>query len=141
MRLRIKQARPVDLNDAVRHAVELDAFNSAERRQTGSQGYMRNVSENQRPQKFQQQARHESNSRDGDFIKLKQVVDDLVKEFHAWKQESSKHSYNNRSVNISENSPKKRTCYKCGSEDHLISQCPQYIKSRTIVQSKYKGNA
>jgi hypothetical protein len=32
MRLRIKQARPVDLNDAVRHAVELQAFQNADRR-------------------------------------------------------------------------------------------------------------
>jgi hypothetical protein len=32
MRLRIKQARSVDLNDAVRHAVELQAFQSADRR-------------------------------------------------------------------------------------------------------------
>ena len=31
MRLRIKQARPLNLNDAVRHAVELEAFNRAER--------------------------------------------------------------------------------------------------------------
>jgi hypothetical protein len=30
MRLGIKQARPVSLNDAVRHAVELEAFNKAE---------------------------------------------------------------------------------------------------------------
>ena len=32
MRLRIKQARPSDLNDAVRHAVELEAFYRAEKR-------------------------------------------------------------------------------------------------------------
>jgi len=30
MRLKIKQARPVDLNDAVRHAVELESFYGAE---------------------------------------------------------------------------------------------------------------
>ena len=30
MRLRIKQARPINLNDAIRHAVELEAFNKAE---------------------------------------------------------------------------------------------------------------
>ena len=35
MRLKIKQARPVDLNDAVRHAVELEAFYRAENRQLG----------------------------------------------------------------------------------------------------------
>ena len=32
MRLRIKQSRPKDLNDAICHAVELDAFNNAEKR-------------------------------------------------------------------------------------------------------------
>ena len=32
MRLRIKEARPVSLNNAVRHAVELEAFNRAERK-------------------------------------------------------------------------------------------------------------
>ena len=31
-RLRIKQARPTDLNDAVRHAVELQAFQSADKK-------------------------------------------------------------------------------------------------------------
>lgn len=31
MRLKIKQARPTDLNDAVRHAVELEAFYRAEK--------------------------------------------------------------------------------------------------------------
>ena len=35
MRLKIKQARPVDLNDAVRHALELEAFYRAENKQTG----------------------------------------------------------------------------------------------------------
>jgi hypothetical protein len=30
MRLRIKQAKPINLNDAIRHAVELEAFNKAE---------------------------------------------------------------------------------------------------------------
>ena len=35
MRLKIKQARPVDLNDAVRHAVELEAFYRAENKQLG----------------------------------------------------------------------------------------------------------
>ena len=30
MRLKIKQARPVDLNDSIRHAVELESFYGAE---------------------------------------------------------------------------------------------------------------
>ena len=41
MRLRIKQARPTSLNMAVRHAVELEAFNKAERKHLEGEGYMR----------------------------------------------------------------------------------------------------
>ncbi|XP_053391746.1 uncharacterized protein LOC128554497 [Mercenaria mercenaria] len=41
MRLRIKQARPTSLNDGVRHAVELEAFNKAERKTLDGQGYLR----------------------------------------------------------------------------------------------------
>jgi hypothetical protein len=43
MRLRIKQARPINLNDAIRHAVELEAFNKAElkRNEGGAWGFVR----------------------------------------------------------------------------------------------------
>lgn len=43
MRLRIKQARPTSLNMAVRHAVELEAFNKAERKHLEGEGYMRSA--------------------------------------------------------------------------------------------------
>lgn len=39
IRLKIKQARPADLNDAVRHAVELEAFYRAEIKHLG-QGFI-----------------------------------------------------------------------------------------------------
>ena len=32
IRLRVKQARPVNLNDAIRHAVELEAFHKTEQK-------------------------------------------------------------------------------------------------------------
>lgn len=32
MSLRVRQTRPIDLNDAVRHAVELDAFQATDHR-------------------------------------------------------------------------------------------------------------
>ena len=41
MRLRVKQARLSDLNDAVRHAVELEAYNRAEKKKTEGEGYLR----------------------------------------------------------------------------------------------------
>ena len=41
MRLRIKQSRPQNLNDAIRLAVELETFNRAERRVTEGPSYLR----------------------------------------------------------------------------------------------------
>jgi hypothetical protein len=43
MRLRIKQARPINLNDAIRHAVELEAFNKAELKRNEGGGYLRSA--------------------------------------------------------------------------------------------------
>ena len=43
MRIRIKQARPTSLNDAVRHAVELEAFHKAERSRLSHQGIVSSV--------------------------------------------------------------------------------------------------
>jgi hypothetical protein len=45
MRLRIKQARPINLNDAIRHAVELEAFNKAELNRNEGGGYLRSAAE------------------------------------------------------------------------------------------------
>lgn len=39
MRMRIKQAKLTSLNDAVQHAVELDAYNRAERTHQEQQGF------------------------------------------------------------------------------------------------------
>ena len=43
MRLRIKQASPVDLNDAITHAVELQAFQSSEVKMQETRGFVRAV--------------------------------------------------------------------------------------------------
>ena len=43
--LRIKQARPASLNDAVRHAVELEAFHQAERSRLSHQGIASSVNQ------------------------------------------------------------------------------------------------
>jgi hypothetical protein len=45
MRLHVKQARPLNLDDAVRHAVELEAFNKAERKRDDGRGYLRSTSQ------------------------------------------------------------------------------------------------
>ncbi len=77
MRLRIKQARPGDLNDAVRHAVELEAFNRAERRHLEGQGYMRSASEKE----------DQPNHLENDVKMLQKTVSNLCQSFEEWKKQ------------------------------------------------------
>lgn len=78
MRLRIKQARPKNLNDAVRHAVELEAFNRAERKHLEAEGYMRSATEKDTGQK---------KSLEEDLKSLQKTVSDLHKAFETWKHQ------------------------------------------------------
>ena len=45
MRLCVKQARPLNLNNAVRHVVQLEAFNKAEHKRDDGRGYLRSTSQ------------------------------------------------------------------------------------------------
>ncbi|CAG2191826.1 unnamed protein product [Mytilus edulis] len=48
MRLRIKQSRPKGLNDAIRLAVELEAYNTAESKTLNSMGHLRQTTSDER---------------------------------------------------------------------------------------------
>ncbi|VDI25446.1 Hypothetical predicted protein [Mytilus galloprovincialis] len=48
MRLRIKQSRPKGLNDAIRLAVELEAYNTAESKTLNSMGHLRHTTSDER---------------------------------------------------------------------------------------------
>ena len=116
MRLRIKQARPKNLNDAVRHAVELEAFNRAERQHLEGQGFIRLASDKEIGQ----------NSKiEEDMKTLQKSVSDMQKAIEAWKRqkphvgERTENTYTN-----SKNRPR-RSCYICGSERHMKYRCPQ----------------
>lgn len=41
MRLRVKQARPLNLNDAIRHAIKLDAFIKSDRKMLEAETHLR----------------------------------------------------------------------------------------------------
>ena len=89
MRLRIKQARPAYLNDAVRHAVELEAFNRAERQHLEGQGYMRVTSEKPDEENSDFQNKMET---------LQKTVTDLQKSFNAWKGDKPRSENKSRTI-------------------------------------------
>ena len=118
MRLRIKQARPSSLNDAVRHAVELEAFNRAERRHLEGQGYMRSTSEKS------------EGSLESDMRALQKTVSDLQKSFETWRNKGLRSDRNWKDSYKKQANYAKPKYFICGSEDHMKRNCPSRHNSR-----------
>lgn len=128
-RLRIKQARPNNSNDAVRHAVELEAFFRAERRQ---QEHVRNSASN-RPFNSEEIV---------DMKRSISVLETTIKELQTGRYGHGRPAHlpsNEIRTNkprstftrtMSEDrgrnkdGPNKRRCYECGSEKHFKRNCP-----------------
>ena len=125
MRLKIQQTRPKDLNEAVKVAVELEAFDRAERQRRG-QKYVR-----------QADAQMDGNSElkqtmeliKEDSKKTQSSLGELVK---LMKQGRREENFNNRnnSKQITKNKPEmdtskpKRHCFNCGDSSHFANKCP-----------------
>ncbi|KAH3722404.1 hypothetical protein DPMN_065362 [Dreissena polymorpha] len=105
MRLRIQQARPVSLNDAIRHAVELEAFNRAERAK--SSGHVSAVAPDGRKPTKQ-------------IDELQKMVDMLER----WLSQFMGTAETPQPRDGSRPSVLERQCYTCGSKIHLKRQCP-----------------
>ena len=130
MRLKIKQARPVNLNDAVRHAVELEAFYRAESRQTG-QGFIQATAPNE-------------SSDDGKWNQalssLRNTMEEMTKSMNKFMSQQQRNVNNRPERNTyhqgrdrskpaghqtTDFSKKPRRCYICNSDQHLKRSCPQ----------------
>ena len=130
IRLRVKQARPSDLNDAVRHAVELEAYNRTERKKQEGQGYL--FSANTSETKSQEKSDSTSVSMKNLTETLKFIQDELksiktqrpeyrrYKPYGQWKQTQG-------TPRSPERRPFRRRCYTCGSTDHIQRDCKQKL--------------
>ena len=154
MRLRIKQARLSDLNDAVRHAVELEVFYRAEKRHQ-----VRTTTTDQTTQE------EVITSLQRTVDKLEKMVRDFSKQRYVQPNSDSKveRSFNRESQrsqgytcprNFRNNKTKnqtyassdrpKRACFECGSESHMKRDCPnlkaELSKKTQGMQSEEKHN-
>ena len=142
MRLRIKQARPTSLNMAVRHAVELEAFNKAERKHIEGQGYNRTT--NQQEQERQDQSVYELQSLKNAVFNMQKSLRSIIDERNSSnKQHGNQSSFESQNRNRQNRQKEqqtsyKRKCWTCGSEKHLRRTCPERqekkINQETNVQ-------
>ncbi|MEW8545264.1 MAG: retropepsin-like aspartic protease, partial [Candidatus Thiodiazotropha sp.] len=130
MRLKIKQARPSDLNDAVRHAVELEAFYRAENKQMG-QGVIQaaTASEPSEDKKWKEAFSSLKNSMDEMTKAMTKLMTQQQRSVNTGPQGRPFVRNNNRFTgqSSSQNSSNKQTrkCFICKSDKHLKKDCPQ----------------
>ena len=114
MRLRIKQARPVNLNDAVRHAVELEAYFKAEGKLRENRGYVQNVDATERAQPKETGAIHSM------LDELRQSMKQLEEKM---KSIEAKGASPREEKTVHPNWRKNITCHNCGGKGHLKREC------------------
>ncbi|CAC5382815.1 unnamed protein product [Mytilus coruscus] len=119
-RLRIHQAHPKTLDDAVKLAVELEAFYIADKQRD-------------KPSSVRNFAISESSEVSGQIKTLSDVVEELRREFQFLK---SGMSQQRSGFNNNNNKPGKRGCWTCGETGHIRRNCPKYDKSKTNYQQK-----
>ena len=104
MRLKIQQTRPKDLNEAIKVAIELEAFDRAERQRRGLKYARGSNNTDEQIETF-------------DLRKLTNLVQQEIKKASSSK-ESSKWG-------LQEKGQKRRACFICDDENHLARSCPK----------------
>lgn len=118
MRLRIQQSRPKSLNDAIRFAVEIEAFCRAERQRRGDGGYVRNMSNNE----VTPCARQDSIGRE----ELRQLRDEIQASLKDLEKKIANVSIKETSAtssNLSKQGKFPFKCHHCGRKCHMIKNC------------------
>ena len=86
MHLRLQQARPTSLNDAIRHTVELEAFGRAERTKLAGQGFVSSAEI------------AEKNAFDPSLERLQKAVEQMGKQFSDMQNEFRQFRYTGSSA-------------------------------------------
>ena len=124
IRIRIKQSRPANLNEAISLAVELEAYNRVERRERELKGHLRSTTVEEQP---------ETVGRMEGWMKamennMKTLAEEL-KELKASRQMQNNRWHKNRGEKAN-TSRQDIICYECDKPGHIKRNCPT-LKNRS----------
>ena len=136
LRLRIKQARPRSLNDAVRHSVELEAYVKAEKKIGESRGILKSVTSG--PAGNTTAKLNDDKDVHKMLAELSKAVASLKTEMIGLKKKSdSRISPNAMSPrNANESWKKNVECFKCGLKGHIKRECKAKKNDRANENDK-----
>ena len=121
MRLRIQQSRPSYLNDAVRLAVEIEAFTRAEKQKQSEKGYAR-------PTQVNKIGETEDPI---DKRSMKEFMDHVTKSLDSFKGEiKAMQSETSKMKQRLFDRRSRVKCFKCGKQGHIQKDCRQQSKEQ-----------
>ena len=130
MRLRIKQSRPRDLNEAICHAVELDAYNNADKRLHESTSFVRSA--------HIEDSLRQVSGLETMVSEMNIALTELRREVNEIKAAQNVHSHISDQVTNVPNT--KVVCFFCKKEGHLKRQCRKYKQWKAKQAKPAKDN-
>ena len=151
MRLRIQQSRPRTLNDAVRLAVEIEAFCRAERQRRQDIGFARGISNESKDLDSSTQVNQEIKQLREELKSSLKVMEDKIAQLTLSKENTKQHDGNEFTSSSRRSGyafPYK--CHNCGKRGHKAEDCyfkkkpsprkREYVRSQPMEQSEKRAD-
>ena len=133
IRIRIKQSRPANLNEAISLAVELEAYDRVERRERELKGHLRSATVEEQPEavgRMEGWMKAMENNMKTLAEELKELKTSRQTQNNRWHKNSGKKANTSRQEMI---------CYECDKPGHIWRNCPT-LKNRFKPKYGKTGN-